>query len=190
MYDEDRRWLMPQVTEKVWGGDNFGRLHTWLKAGGLGVIKHWAEQYGNYIHEGVHAPITDRKKVLIVDSRSEAQEIAISIAEAICGGEETPVKTPVALGMKDIRRTIESLCNKVFESDAALRKAMKTARAIQLSRRIKIKIRAQDGGKDYVILDYIMYNDALAKLLDGKTSDDQNVLINERNHKARDYLTM
>lgn len=81
--DADRRWLVPEVTEKIWGDANFNAFHSWLKAGGLSHIKHWAEQYGDYVKSGERAPDTKTKKRVIEESRSETCQEAFGLAKAI-----------------------------------------------------------------------------------------------------------
>ena len=81
--EDDRRWFYPEVTEEKWPRNKFESFHNWLKSGGLNIIKSWAENYGDYVMKGQPAPMTERKKELIVASRTEGQQEAAILAEAM-----------------------------------------------------------------------------------------------------------
>ena len=72
---EDRRWLVPKVTEKSWPHEKWAALRAWLDKDGLAIILHWAREYGSYEVEGVHPPMTDRRKDLMDDSEDEWQTL-------------------------------------------------------------------------------------------------------------------
>jgi hypothetical protein len=83
--DEDRRLLVPQVTETKRPGTFWRDLHTWLDSGGYSIIAHWAADYvGEYGHVQTHedAPETARKQALIEDSRSQEEQLVRTLAEA------------------------------------------------------------------------------------------------------------
>ena len=63
--EEDRRWLVPKVTEEAWPHKKWCALREWLNKDGLAIILHWAQSYGKYEMSGMHAPGTERKKDLI-----------------------------------------------------------------------------------------------------------------------------
>lgn len=143
MEEDDRRWFYPEVTETRWSRAKFAELNAWINSGGLGIIKAWAEAYGEYVSPGERAPMTERKKELIEGSRSEAQREVASLAEAI-----VETKEMIAMSMKDIEGWVRaSAQGKVFDSDYELRKTMKEAGVIVYDKRMKIGGRAQ-----YVIL--------------------------------------
>jgi len=67
---DDRRWLVPQVTEKVWGLPNWKRFHAWLEDDGLGIIKQWAIDFvesdpANAVMEGEQSPRHGAKRLFL-----------------------------------------------------------------------------------------------------------------------------
>lgn len=139
MEEDDRRWYYPEVTEKTWPRSKFVDLYNWLGAGGLSIIKNWAEAQGDMVRSGQRAPVTERKKELIAGSRSDAQTEAFNLAEAICD-----MDSPIAIGMKDIVGWVRSsVQGKVHDSDYELRKAMKSGGATILAKRVKLNGRLQ-----------------------------------------------
>jgi hypothetical protein len=87
MEDDDRRWLMPRVTEIAKTYEGFFRdFYLWLRSDGLGIIYDWALSFekiekkdggGKYIQTGERAPMTTVKRRLIAASRSHAQQVTI-----------------------------------------------------------------------------------------------------------------
>ena len=139
MEEDDRRWFYPEVTEEKWPRDKFEHFHNWLKSGGLSIIRFWAENYGQYVQKGQAAPMTERKKELIVASRTEGQQEAAELAEAINRRNE-----PVVFAMKDIVAWVrQAVQGKVYDSDLELRKAMKEGGAIWYEERFLIGGRLQ-----------------------------------------------
>lgn len=141
--NDDRRWFYPEVTEVRWPREKFEDLHVWLGSGGLGIIKRWAEKYGDYIATGDRARMTERKRDLIKNSRSDAQQEVAALAESVTdGGVE------VAFAMKDIVEWCKAtIKGRVFDSDYDLRKTMKEMGMVIYERRFKVGGRLQ-----YVIL--------------------------------------
>lgn len=72
--NDDRRWLIPQVTEKKRSVQYWSDLNDWLLyEGGLEKIKGWAIRFvraGNYVKTGDAAPVTEAKKDMILESFS------------------------------------------------------------------------------------------------------------------------
>ena len=98
---DDRRWLVPQVTEKTWGLPNWKRLHKWLKEDGLGIIKQWALDFiaqdeANSICHGEQAPMTRRKKAVYETMLSDGERLVLDRMAAVkdrmvdVGGEPLP----------------------------------------------------------------------------------------------------
>jgi hypothetical protein len=86
--DNDRRWLMPEVTNKKQSLAFWQKLHHWLKEeDGLSIIAKWANDFvkkkGNAIPEGQEAPSTDTKSRVTDASRSDAQQMAMDLAKAM-----------------------------------------------------------------------------------------------------------
>ena len=66
--DEDRRWLVPTVTEKTRPREEWAAFHEWLARDGLGIIVDWAERTiaeRGAVRTGDHAPTSSRKRLLI-----------------------------------------------------------------------------------------------------------------------------
>jgi hypothetical protein len=137
--EDDRRWFYPEVTEDKWPREKFEHFHNWLKSGGLNIIRHWAESQKDYVQKGQAAPMTERKKELIVASRTEGQQEAAELAEALNRKDE-----PVVLTMKDIVGWVrQAVQGKLYDSDLELRKAMKECGAIWYDERFLIGGRLQ-----------------------------------------------
>lgn len=156
MEQDDRRWFYPQVTEKRWPKQKFGEFYNWLQGGGLGIIKDWAHRFNHYVDPGDDAPMTERKKDLINESRSEGQREATVLAEIMQTNEE-----PMALCMQDIVTIIrQNVQGRVHDSDYDLRRAMKDAGITFTSERIKVAGRPQ----------HVAINDKLNSLIEARIS--------------------
>lgn len=139
MEEDDRRWFYPEVTEEKWPREKFVAFHQWLSSGGLGMILHWAQNFPDHILPGQPAPMTERKKELIVSSRTEGQQEAAELAGAMNRDEQ-----PVVLAMKEVVEWVrQSVQGRLFDTDLELRKAMKEAGAIWLDERFLIGGRLQ-----------------------------------------------
>lgn len=139
MDEDDRRWFYPEVTEEKWSRENFDKLHKWISSGGLGIIKTWAENFGDYVKSGEMSPATERKRELIRSSRSEAQQEVVELAAAM-----NRVKFSVVSGMKEVvswsRATVKGV---MHDSDLELRKAMKESGVFWLDERFLMDNRLQ-----------------------------------------------
>lgn len=154
MENDDRRWFYPEVTEVPWPKAKFDALRRWLNGGGLSIVKAWAESYGDYVSISERAPMTDRKREMIEGSRSEAQQEAAALAEALKG-----IGRPGALLIKDVVGHVRaSAQGKVFDSDYELRRAMLDCGLTAWQKRIKV------GGR----LQYAVINDELLALTQGQ----------------------
>ena len=81
----DRRFLIPEVTEKPQPPEFWQRLHDWLDGDGFGIIRHWADTFVTLhgkVGPGEVAPITVRKDQLIEDSRAPEERMVLSLAAA------------------------------------------------------------------------------------------------------------
>jgi len=112
---DDRRWLVPLVTEKKWGAPNWKKFHDWLKVDGLCVIKKWAEDFvdaddANVIMPGEEAPMTRRKRqvyeVMLSDGERLVLDRLTSIKEKMidASGDEIPFFVSVG----DLRELIRN----------------------------------------------------------------------------------
>lgn len=139
MEDDDRRWFYPTVTEVAWPRAKFVEFNSWLQSGGLGIIRAWAESFGEYVEDGARAPMTGLKQELIEASRSEAQREVADLARAAID-----TKAPIAIAMKEIEGWVRaSIEGRVFDSDHELRKTMVDIGMIVAPKRIKVAGRLQ-----------------------------------------------
>lgn len=79
---DDRRWLVPLVTEKKWSVSNWDKLHEFLKRDGLGIIKKWAIDFiksdrANAISRGDGAPMTRRKRNVYETMLSDGERLVL-----------------------------------------------------------------------------------------------------------------
>ena len=74
----DRRWLVPTLTETPWSHRQWVAFNDWIEGTGLNIIKHWAENYGDYVRPGQHAPMTERKREMQKESESGGQAVALT----------------------------------------------------------------------------------------------------------------
>ncbi|BDI61807.1 DUF5906 domain-containing protein [Qipengyuania nanhaisediminis] len=126
---EDRRYLVPTVSEgkrdKVW----WDRLYRWLNAEGPGVIARWADEYvrkHGWVAAGEHAPDTHRKRAIVESSRSEGQQFAIQLGEHL-----TSLDRQVILRTRDVRAWIAQQRGFRDTSDSRLEKPDTILRAIK-----------------------------------------------------------
>lgn len=151
MEQDDRRWFYPEVTEFAWPGEKFSEFRSWLSAGGINIIRGWAEEYGDYVRPNERAPMTARKMEMIEGSRSEAQAEAAALANLL-----VDLGRPGAILMRDVIAHVrESVQGRVFDTDYELRRAMKDVGAVPYRERIKV------GGR----LQYAIMNPKLADLV-------------------------
>jgi len=139
MENDDRRWFYPEVTEVAWPAEKFIEFRRWVESGGLSIIKHWAKQWDDYVHPSNRAPMTERKKEMIDGSRSEAQQEAAALADAL-----NSLDKPAALTMKEVVNWVRnSVQGRVFDSDYEIRKTMKQSGAIIWPKRLRVNNRMQ-----------------------------------------------
>lgn len=130
--NNDRRWLIPKLREEKWKADKFADLYKWLRLGGLSYIKAWALEYGDYVGEGEEAPMTKTKRMMVDESRSEAQKEALALVEAMDG-------QAVACTMVDIKFWLRDRCQgKVYDTDAEIRRTTRDAGALWTAERIRV----------------------------------------------------
>lgn len=170
MENDDRRWFYPEVTEVPWPRDRFDALRKWLNAGGLNIIRHWAENFGDYVNQSERAPMTDRKREMIEGSRSEAQQEAAALAEQL-----KDIGRPAALLIKDVVGWVRNhVQGRVFDTDYELRRSMVDAGLTAWQKRVKVHGRLQ----------YAVLNDALVRECQG--SDDALNIIRDALVKCSD----
>lgn len=174
MENDDRRWFYPEVSEVPWPGEKFKKFRSWLERGGLNIIKHWAENFGDYVLPSERAPMTERKAEMIEGSRSEAQREAAAIAEAVKDEPE-----PVALLIKEVVAAVRSqVQGKVFDTDYELRKAMVDVGLTAWPKRVKLNGR----------LHYVLVNDKLLNQLQRVEEDEVMAMIRSHVKKPHDII--
>jgi len=74
---EDRRWLVPKITEELSPPAYWVKLNHWLEnEKGLGKTIHWAKEFlkkNTPVKSGTHAPITEAKREVIDEGLSRGQ---------------------------------------------------------------------------------------------------------------------
>jgi hypothetical protein len=184
MDQHDRRWFYPTLASETWPKEKWDAFYEWLEGPGLGAIKHWAESFGDYVSPGDKAPMTDLKKQLIEKSLSEAQTLAIELAN-----EANYDSKPIAIIMSNIREYVRNKSSeKVFDKDTELRKVMRDAGLRQYEVRLKV-----GPHKEYVMINRAL-DDELKKLDESYsneplTKDEQGNVKSERNKLVREHIT-
>lgn len=82
--DDDRRWMVPLVTERKKPDTYWRDLYAWLHADGPGIVLQWAVNLvadGNHERTGAEAPISERKEHIVAESRTEGRQLARSLGE-------------------------------------------------------------------------------------------------------------
>lgn len=100
----DRRWFVPTVTEEEQPTEYWREFYAWFNGPGAGIVLRWAQEFvrdGNYVRTGDHAPGSERKDAVVKRSRSEGQELALGLAEALRVCPERSI-----LRLRDIRQWI------------------------------------------------------------------------------------
>jgi hypothetical protein len=155
MENDDRRWFYPEVTEVAWQRQKFDDLRKWLNSGGLGIIKQWAINWGNYVNQSDRAPMTDRKREMIEGSRSEAQQEAAALAETL-----KDLGKPAAVLIKDVVGWVRThVQGRVFDTDYEIRRAMVECGLTAWQKRVKVHGRLQYAVINTQLLDLAQRSD-------------------------------
>jgi len=175
MDESDRRWFYPTVTEERWNKDDFNRIHEWASSGGISDLIGWAHNFGDYVEPGEEAPRTEEKEKLIAESRSNAERVAIEIADSLQKSVEAK-----CVSMNDlhnyVRETVQG--EKVWESKDDLRKAMRSTGAHFHSDPIKMR----------GVLHRVAMNDACVAAIKAMCPVDTSGEIASLTAEARDFL--
>lgn len=84
--DNDRRWLIPKVTEQQQEESYWDEFHLWLRTGGYGIIKgYFQEQIKKLgaVRPGAHAPNSGAKAAMIEESYSPGMALVRDTLEAL-----------------------------------------------------------------------------------------------------------
>ena len=137
--EKDRRWYIPTITEERWSDEKFNEFFQWLESGGYSIIIDWANRYGEYFNHGSKAPMTERKKDMIADSRSKEQNEAVGLANLMNESEE-----PISIGYRDIKIWLELMCNRaLYDSDVEIKRSMRDAGVFFSKGRVSLDGRMQ-----------------------------------------------
>ena len=82
---DDRRFLVPLVTEEKQNAEFWEQLHAWLECDGYACIAQWADDFVSsheVVRASADAPLTKRKGQMIEDSRSLAERLVRDLAAA------------------------------------------------------------------------------------------------------------
>jgi hypothetical protein len=92
--DQDRRWLIPTVTNDLRDRDWWDRFNSWLDADGIGTILHWARHWSkkHWVRTGERAPDTTAKRTIIAASKSEGRLLARDFGEEFAGIDKAVVR--------------------------------------------------------------------------------------------------
>lgn len=95
--DQDRRWLIPGVSETPKDHDYWMRFNAWLQTGeALPAIAAWARDYAQAqgpVAAGLHAPTSTAKRRTIEEGRSEGERLIWEIAQDVMEfGEQVVVR--------------------------------------------------------------------------------------------------
>ena len=152
--NEDRRWYIPTITEKLKPATYWVGFNEWLKGDGLAIILHWAQSRRDYVRTGSHAPQSEAKDQMIEDSESEAIRSARELAAAFERHAE-----PASLFMRDIETWLKTKHGPYFDAAVHMRRAMtETGGVLDMGKQSRI-------GKSYVLI-----NPALARKLGIETA--------------------
>lgn len=147
--ERDRRWFVPKVSEQRLKDSQYDEFVAWLHSGGLSIIRHWAENYGDYVTRSEKSPDSARKTEMIEDSRSKAsiraEELAVLMNE---------FHQPVAVADKIIKQWLEIVTKAtVYEKERELCKVMCKAGVVM----------AKDFGVDRISFESQMCNVLLSQ---------------------------
>ena len=100
--DEDRRWLVPTVTEELRDRAWWEKFHSWLNADGAGIIRAWAEDFArdHAVKPGERPPATAAKRAIVAENKSEGRLLARDFGEEFAGME------PAIVRVSDVRAWI------------------------------------------------------------------------------------
>jgi hypothetical protein len=162
--DSDRRWLCPTLTEAKWPLKKFDELNKWINSGGLAIIKHWAETFGDYVAVGEPAPMTSKKKEMIAASRTTEEVVAAELAERLVYMKIEAVLTSREIEVWAARENK----GKIFSTAHDLRKAMVAEGMVQYHKRIRVA-----GTLQYVLISPALYEKHRQVFEAANENDDQ-----------------
>ena len=149
----DRRWFVPEMPNKLWNKEGYRELRHWLDGIGLSIVRHWATEFGKYVTEDEHSPMTDSKKELIYENKSNIEKGAAEFAEKYANSDK-----PGAIGNYDlydhIRAPLDHKKEKVFAKEGAVKEELEAYGFRCMPR----KIMFFNGRKQYVLVNKSLMN--------------------------------
>lgn len=115
--EKDRRWLVPTLTEQPWEEEQFREFYAWLQRDGLGIIKQWAIDYGDYVIKGQEAPDTPRKIEIQKESMSESKRDLVDWCAANASKD-------IVISTRSMRKWMEDNHTQMFETTQEVRRTM------------------------------------------------------------------
>ena len=157
--DDDRRWLVPTVSEKQRPAAYWRDFYAWLDEGGYALIAHWAEEFVKEhgpVQTGEHAPMTNRKREVIMESRSEGTQIAHDLAAKAMELKREGKR--VVLLVREVREPIAmerclTLNDRKLEKPLTVRRAL-VAGGLQEPARDGDPRMSVDGRPEYVVANF------------------------------------
>lgn len=159
--DTDRRWLAPRVTEQLKPLQYWGGLRLWLNSGGLGMIKHWAMEFKDYVKEGEHAPMTTTKLGIIAETRQLMARFAFDTGRLVAAlGADSPPRK-IVLTVNDVHQFAQNKYeirerDREFQKPLVIKKALLAAGLHELRRDNPEEPRFMvDGAMTFVVANFI-----------------------------------
>lgn len=91
---DDRRWLVPKITDEKRPADYWSQFNRWLnEEGGLGIIKWWADEYVKKhkpVATGDSSPWTALKREVIEEGYSPGQMLVAQMLDRVREEAKTP----------------------------------------------------------------------------------------------------
>jgi Family of unknown function (DUF5906) len=174
MTREDRRWLIPQLTDVIWPREKFIAFYEWLDNGGRNVILHWAKTWGDYFTAADRAPRSETKTEMAEHTRSEALLLASEIGDAVA---DSPA--PKAISARMLGMVVRARCTeRVYETDMEMLGEITECRPDDMFR---IKKYVKIGS----IKHYVVVNAALKRLIE-QNPDQEGALVRQHMMKPEE----
>ena len=117
----DRRWMVPTLVEAPWPHRKWVWFNRWIEGDGLHIVRNWAEQHGDYVFTGEHAPTTKRKEEMQRESESEA----VQLLRKWCEANDDRLMVVAEKTLRDfLKQNISD--RTIYETNTTLRKVMET----------------------------------------------------------------
>jgi hypothetical protein len=156
--DDDRRWLIPKLTDQIMPEAWWADFYSWLEGDGAGIILHWAQTFpkGELVRPGERAPASSAKTAIIAASKSEGRLHARDFAEEFAArGEKAILKVRDLRTWVASRRDIE-VSHSRMESEKTLIDEVEGVPGIHVLKGDKRpKIGGRNGTKEAVILNFV-----------------------------------